>query len=209
MPLWNRLSTLWRNLARNQRVEDDLNAEIRSYEQMLVDENVRAGSDPSRARLDARLELGGAAQIQEEVREVDAESLENLPLGLDGSLYQWVDLDGEGLSGILTQQANGWFYKRNLSPINIQHDNGKETVVARFAPLRWRGRQHALRVQRFCDERLAGMGDLRRRRRHTVSGGARADVARAGGCPFRALRLEIARRSRAVDLQTLNCSHTH
>ena len=45
---------------------------------------------------------------------LDAESLENLPVGLDGSYYQWVDLDGEGLSGILTEQAGAWFYKPNL-----------------------------------------------------------------------------------------------
>ena len=70
MPLWHWLRTLARNLARKQRVEDDLNAEIRSYEQMLVDERMRAGADPSMARHEARLELGGAAQIQEEVRDV-------------------------------------------------------------------------------------------------------------------------------------------
>src|SRR5262249_22234627 len=28
--------------------------------------------------------------------------------------YQWVDLDGEGVSGILTEQADAWFYKPNL-----------------------------------------------------------------------------------------------
>jgi RHS repeat-associated protein len=57
-------------------------------------------------------------KIDETVREVDPRSLENLPEGLDGSRYQWIDLDGEGLSGILTEQGDGWFYKRNLSPIN-------------------------------------------------------------------------------------------
>jgi RHS repeat-associated protein len=51
--------------------------------------------------------------IQDEIEKIDAESLENLPIGLDGSLYQWVDLDGEGLSGILTEQADTWFYKPN------------------------------------------------------------------------------------------------
>lgn len=54
------------------------------------------------------------ASIQDEVLEADAESLENLPAGLDGSAYRWVDLDGEGLSGILTEQADAWFYKPNL-----------------------------------------------------------------------------------------------
>jgi RHS repeat-associated protein len=73
------------------------------------------------------------ANIDETVRDVDPASLENLPQGLDGTHYQWVDLDGEGLSGILTEQGNGWFYKRNLSPINSVKDNGKKHVEARFA----------------------------------------------------------------------------
>lgn len=54
------------------------------------------------------------AEIKETVEEIDAESLENLPYGVDGSNYQFVDLDGEGLSGILTEQATAWFYKPNL-----------------------------------------------------------------------------------------------
>ncbi|MEG4292058.1 SpvB/TcaC N-terminal domain-containing protein [Microcoleus sp. C2C3] len=72
-------------------------------------------------------------RIDETVREVDAASLENLPQGLDGTRYQWVDLDGEGLSGILTEQGNGWFYKRNLSPINTVHNNGPKHIEARFS----------------------------------------------------------------------------
>ena len=61
--------------------------------------------------------------------------LKTFRYGLDGSNYQWVDLDGEGLSGILTEQAEGWFYKRNLSPINVVQQNGKAHVEARFAPV--------------------------------------------------------------------------
>lgn len=54
------------------------------------------------------------AIIQDDVREIDADSLENLPVGLDGVTYQWIDLDGEGVSGILTEQADAWFYKPNM-----------------------------------------------------------------------------------------------
>jgi RHS repeat-associated protein len=54
------------------------------------------------------------ASISEEVRELDAESVENLPIGLDGTSYQLVDLDSEGVSGILTEQADAWYYKPNL-----------------------------------------------------------------------------------------------
>ena len=52
--------------------------------------------------------------IHEEIKEIDQDSLHNLPYGVDGAHYQWVDLDGEGLSGILTDQAEAWFYKPNL-----------------------------------------------------------------------------------------------
>lgn len=54
------------------------------------------------------------AHIQDEVHQLDDESLENLPMGVDGSVYQWVDLDGEGLTGILTNQGGAWLYKPNL-----------------------------------------------------------------------------------------------
>ena len=48
-------------------------------------------------------------RVDETVQEIDRDSIENLPYGLDNGNYQWVDLDGEGLSGVLTEQANGWF----------------------------------------------------------------------------------------------------
>ena len=47
------------------------------------------------------------------VETLDREGLRNLPVGLNNG-YQWVDLDGEGISGILTEQAGAWFYKPNL-----------------------------------------------------------------------------------------------
>lgn len=56
--------------------------------------------------------------VEETVETVDAESLENLPAGVDGSVWQWTDLHGEGIPGILTEQAGAWYYKRNLSPIS-------------------------------------------------------------------------------------------
>ena len=73
--------------------------------------------------------------MQELVEEVDPASLENLPIGLDGSTYRWTDLHGEGIPGILTEQAGAWFYKRNLSPIPSKLTDGSEAVRANFAPL--------------------------------------------------------------------------
>jgi RHS repeat-associated protein len=65
--------------------------------------------------------------VQKIVEEVDPASLDNLPIGVDGAAYQWTDLHGEGIPGILTEQANEWYYKRNVSPI------GRRSVE--FAPL--------------------------------------------------------------------------
>ena len=49
-----------------------------------------------------------------EVRKVAAEDAIHAPIGLDEQLYQFTDLYNEGLSGILTEQAQGWYYKHNL-----------------------------------------------------------------------------------------------
>jgi RHS repeat-associated protein len=73
--------------------------------------------------------------VQDVIKEVDPQSLENLPVGLDGSAYRWVDLHGEGIPGILTEQAGAWFYKRNLSPIPDKTPEGWELEKAKFAPL--------------------------------------------------------------------------
>jgi len=73
--------------------------------------------------------------VQEAVEEVDPASLENLPMGVDGSNYRWVDLHGEGIPGIVTEQAGAWYYKRNLSPIPQTQPDGQVQVKAQFAPL--------------------------------------------------------------------------
>ena len=52
--------------------------------------------------------------IDQDVHFIDRESLENLPSGLDNRRYEWVDLDSEGISGILSEKDHAWFYKRNL-----------------------------------------------------------------------------------------------
>jgi RHS repeat-associated protein len=75
------------------------------------------------------------ATVQQEVREVDPDSLANLPAGVDGLRTQWLDLDGEGLRCILAEQDDGWYYKRNLSPLSFDFTNGEPQVSVRFEPL--------------------------------------------------------------------------
>lgn len=66
----------------------------------------------------------------------DAGSRENLPEGFDETRFRWIDLDGEGLSGILMEQNGAWSYKRNLSPINqVALPEGGRATRALFGPL--------------------------------------------------------------------------
>ncbi len=74
-----------------------------------------------------------AAVIGQAVQDVDPTGGANLPSGVDGGAYQWVDLDGEGLAGVLTEQGGGWLYKRNESALT--RDAATEAYAARFAPL--------------------------------------------------------------------------
>ncbi|MFS8067669.1 MAG: SpvB/TcaC N-terminal domain-containing protein, partial [Byssovorax sp.] len=60
------------------------------------------------------VELGySLPEIHTAVEVFDKASLADVPGGVQGA-YQWVDLDGEGLPGVLTQQAGALFYKQNL-----------------------------------------------------------------------------------------------
>jgi RHS repeat-associated protein len=114
------------------------------------------------------------AVIDEKLHTV--EDVENLPTGLDDSAYQWVDLDGEGVSGVLTEQANGWFYKENLGD-------------AHFGPLRQVTAvpsTTALRGQQLVD--LAGDGQLDLVDFDSVTPGFFERTQDAGWEPFKAFR---------------------
>ncbi|EOD63595.1 SpvB/TcaC N-terminal domain-containing protein [Amycolatopsis vancoresmycina] len=54
------------------------------------------------------------ATIDTRVHALDHDALANLPVGLGEPAYRWVDLDGDGRSGVLSEQAGAWFYKPNL-----------------------------------------------------------------------------------------------
>jgi RHS repeat-associated protein len=51
--------------------------------------------------------------ISSDVREWGGEAAP-LPLGSGGVPYRWVDLDGEGVPGLLFEHAGAWYYKPNL-----------------------------------------------------------------------------------------------
>jgi len=51
--------------------------------------------------------------LSDELRALPEGSLEGLVGGADGARKQWLDLDGEGIPGVLIDQGGGWFYKAN------------------------------------------------------------------------------------------------
>jgi len=75
MPLLARGSSVMRNLFRRERVDQDLDEEIRSYLAALVEEKVAAGMPLAAARRAAAIEVGGVEQVKERVRQARAGAL--------------------------------------------------------------------------------------------------------------------------------------
>jgi RHS repeat-associated protein len=53
------------------------------------------------------------ANLETTVSVLAPESVVHVPGGVDGARYRWLDLDGEGIPGVLSQQGGALFYKRN------------------------------------------------------------------------------------------------
>ena len=64
-----RLQSLWRNLWNRDRVDRDLDDEVRAVFDILVDEKIKAGLSLEQARRAATIELGREASITQQVRE--------------------------------------------------------------------------------------------------------------------------------------------
>ncbi len=62
-------------------------------------------------------------RIDTAIRSIPAAELPGMPVGTQGPGVQWVDLDGEGLSGVLAEHEGAWTYAANLG-------------AGRFAPSR-------------------------------------------------------------------------
>jgi hypothetical protein len=69
MPLFTKARSFLRNIFFPNHGEADLDHEVQSNLQLLTDENIRAGMPPTEAHRAACIELGGAEQVKEQVRE--------------------------------------------------------------------------------------------------------------------------------------------
>jgi macrolide transport system ATP-binding/permease protein len=69
MPLLVKARSFLRNFFLSRRMEADLDQEVHSHLEMLIEENIRAGMPPHEAQRAARMELGGVEQVKEQVRD--------------------------------------------------------------------------------------------------------------------------------------------
>src|SRR5580693_7307942 len=69
MPLLVKVQSFLRNLFFTRRVDADLDQEVHSHLEMLVEEKIRAGMTPAEAQRAARIELGGVEQVKIHVRD--------------------------------------------------------------------------------------------------------------------------------------------
>jgi hypothetical protein len=75
MPVFPRVASFVSNLFRQQQKDQQLDEELSSYLQMLIDEKTKAGAAPPEARRLALLEMEGVTQVKEKTREVRSAAL--------------------------------------------------------------------------------------------------------------------------------------
>jgi putative ABC transport system permease protein len=69
MPVFSLIKGTFRALTRSNALERELDEELQSYLELLVEEKTKDGMEPGRARREALMELGGAEQVKDSVRE--------------------------------------------------------------------------------------------------------------------------------------------
>ena len=71
-----------------------------------------------------------SVRVHDRVRTPRPDTLAELPADLSAPRARWTDLDGEGLAGVLVEDAAAWYYARNISALEA----GGPVATARFEP---------------------------------------------------------------------------
>ncbi len=73
------------------------------------------GTGDMHAHVSPAASFGYVAQAFGDTTEaLEALDADLLPHGVDGSLFRFFDLEGDGIPGLLTEQGGQWYYQRNL-----------------------------------------------------------------------------------------------
>ncbi|UPT86954.1 hypothetical protein HAP41_0000043195 [Bradyrhizobium barranii subsp. apii] len=89
--------------------------------------------------LEFEYSISGAMELQQ----ISPANAPALPEGIDGARYEWVDLDGEGIQGVLSRRNDAWWYAPNRWTSNSTPDAApnEPATGGAFAP------QKPLRLQ--------------------------------------------------------------
>jgi predicted permease len=103
MRLVSRIRRIARNLLHKQRVEGELDAEVRAYAQMVADEREASGASVAEARRSSLAEIGGIENVKQAVREHRAGTgLETLWQDVRYALRQLLRSPAFSLTALLT-----------------------------------------------------------------------------------------------------------
>jgi RHS repeat-associated protein len=79
------------------------------------------------------LEMGYAQPaVDTNIRELDPGALDGLRGGIDPGKHEWVDVDGEGIAGLLFREAGAWWYKRNLGKAGLAAPERLPSIPSRL-----------------------------------------------------------------------------
>lgn len=102
----------------HQRAPENARNPVHSLLKVVTQTGYRRGTDGYDRRSLPSIEFDySEPTVSELVEEIDPQGLPHLPGGPDGDHWRWTDLHGEGLPGLLAEQAGGWHYWRNLSAL--------------------------------------------------------------------------------------------
>src|SRR5579863_9542196 len=72
MPLFARTKSFIRDLFHRERADRDVDEELHTYLDLLTEEKIAFGLNPTEARRQAKIELGGLEQVKETVLDIRA-----------------------------------------------------------------------------------------------------------------------------------------
>lgn len=92
--------------------ESRILSKLKSIRQIHLQNTQEDGNRYSAAEWPA-LEFEYTSAAEMVIENIDHKNALGLPEGVDGTRYQWLDLNGEGISGVLYKASSSWWYAPN------------------------------------------------------------------------------------------------
>jgi len=160
MRMGSRLTSALRTLLHKQRVETELDMEIRSYVDAAADEKIESGISPTEARRQALAECGGLEQVKQAVRDRRASTtvesvIQDIRYGLrqmrHNPAFTWTAVITLGLGIGATTAIFSAVYALLIRP--LPHPGSSRLMEISMA---WPQKQRLRCASRFTLARLSG-----------------------------------------------------